>query len=89
MQKMSADLMHFGGDTWLVLVDWFSNFTLAKKLGRTGGTDRVIEKLRKIFLTFGFCQFLKTDDNPEFQDRFQDWARKAGIVTSFSREWEM
>ena len=42
-QKMSADMMHFGGDTWLV--------TFAKKLGRVGGTDRVIEKLRKIFFT--------------------------------------
>ena len=31
------------------MVDWFSNFTFAKKLGRVGGTDRVIEKLRKIF----------------------------------------
>ena len=40
---MSADMMHFGGDTWLV--------TFAKKLGRVGGTDRVIEKLRKIFFT--------------------------------------
>ena len=64
------------------MVDWFSNFTFAKKLGRTGGTDRVKEKLRKIFLTFGFCQFLKTDGGPEFRDKFQDWARKAGIVTS-------
>ena len=84
MQKMSADLMHFGGNTWLILVDWFSNFTFAKKLGRVGGTDKVIEKMKKIFLTFGFVQYLKTDDGPEFRGRFQDWARKAGIVTTNS-----
>merc|ERR1712020_565122 len=81
---MSADLMHFDGNTWLVLVDWFSNFTFAKKLGRVGGTDKVIEKMKKIFLTFGFVQYLKTDDGPEFRGRFQDWARKAGIVTTNS-----
>ena len=84
MQKMSADLMHFGGNTWLVMVDWFSNFTFAKKLGRVGGTDKVIEKMKKIFLTFGFVQYLKTDDGPEFRGRFQDWARRAGIVTTNS-----
>ena len=84
MQKMSADLMHFGGDTWLVMVDWFSNFTFAKKLGRVGGTDKVIKKMKKIFLTFGFVQNLKTDNGPEFRGRFQEWARKAGIVTTYS-----
>ena len=84
MQKMSADLMHFDGNTWLILVDWFSNFTFAKKLGKIGGTDKVIEKMKKIFFTFGFCQFLKTDDGPEFRGRFQDWAKKVGIVTTKS-----
>ena len=84
MQKMSADLMHFEGITWLIMVDWFSNFTFAKKLGRVGGTDKVIEKMKKIFLTFGFAQNLKTDDGPEFRDRFQTWARRMGMVHSNS-----
>ena len=30
MEKMSADLCHFEGDPWLVLVAWYSNFTFAK-----------------------------------------------------------
>ena len=84
MEKMSADLCHFDGDTWLVLVDWFSNFTFAKNLGKTGGTDKVIKKLRKIFFTFGLCNFLKTDAGPEWRGRFQEWATQAGIVTSYS-----
>ena len=87
MQKMSADLMHFDGNTWLVLVDWFSNFTFAKKLGKIGGTDKVIEKMKKIFFTFGFPQFLKTDFGPEFRGRFQQWAEKLGIVTTNSSAW--
>ena len=65
MEKMSADLCHFDGDTLLILVDWFSNFTFAKNLRKTGGTDKVIKKLREIFFTFRFCNFLKTDAGPE------------------------
>ena len=84
MEKMSADLCHFEGDTWLVLVDWYSNFTFAKNLGKTGGTDKVIKKLRKIFFTFGFAKCLKTDAGPEFRGRFQEWAEEAGITTSYS-----
>ena len=54
MQKMSANLMHFDGNTWLILVDWFSNFTFAKKLGKIGGTDKVIEKMKKSFSPLDF-----------------------------------
>ena len=60
MQKMSSDLFHFGSDTWLILVDWYSNFSFAKKLGRTGGTDKVIKKLKNIFFQQGFCEQLRT-----------------------------
>ena len=84
MEKMSADLCHFEGDPWLGLVDWYSNFTFAKNLGKTGGTDKVIKKLRKIFFTFGFAKCLKTDAGPEFRGRFQEWAEEAGITTSYS-----
>ena len=79
MQKMSYDPFHFGSDTWLILVDWYSNFSFAKKLGWTGGTEKVIHKLRKIFFQHGFCEQLRTDDGQEYRQSFQRWCRRAGI----------
>ena len=68
---MSSDLFHFGPNTWLILVDWFSNFSFVKKLGRSEGTDKVIKKLKKIFLQHGFCEQLRTDCGPEYRQSFQ------------------
>ena len=53
MQKISADLFHFGSHVWLILVDWFSNFSFAKKLGQSGSTDLVIKKMKNIILRQG------------------------------------
>ena len=80
MQKMSSDLFHFGSSTWLILVDWFSNFSFAKKLDRTGGTDKVIKKLKKIFFQHGFCEQLRKDCGPEYRQSFQKWCRRAGLT---------
>ena len=55
-QKCSADLFHFFGVTWLILVDWFSRFSFAKALGRTGGTDRVIHKMQHFFFNWDFVR---------------------------------
>ena len=56
-------------------MDWFSNFSFAKKLGHSGSTDLVIKKIKKIFLRHGFCEQLRTD----FGQSFQAWCRRAGI----------
>ena len=78
-KKMTSDLFHVRANTWLILVDWFSNFSFAKKLGHSGGTDLVIKKMKKIFLRHGFCEQLRTDNGPEYRLRFQAWCRRAGI----------
>ena len=84
MQKMSSDLLHFGSDTWLILVDWYSNFSFAKKLGWTGGTQKVIHKLRKIFFQPGFCEQLRTEDGLEYRQSFQRLCKRAGIDVTHS-----
>ena len=45
MEKMSTDLFHFGGNTYLILVDWFSAFPFVRNLGRTSSTLKVIRKI--------------------------------------------
>ena len=79
-KKMSADVFRFGPHFWLILVDWFSNFSFAKKLGQSGSTDLVIKKMKKIILRHGWREQLRTDFGTEFRQRFETWCRRAGIV---------
>ena len=84
MQKISCDIFHHSGNSWLIVTDWFSGFPFAKKLGHTSSTDQVIKKLNKIFMTFGYPTHLRSDGGPEFRDSFQKWARRAGIQSTHS-----
>ena len=88
MEKMSAKLFHFGPHVWLFLVDWFSNFSFAKKLGQSGSTDLVIKKMKKIFLRHGWVEQLRTDFGPEFCLRFKTWCRRAGILLAHSSAYD-
>ena len=84
MEKMSTDLFHFGGNTYLILVDWYSGFPMVRNLGRSSSTSKVIRKLRKIFLTYGFCTKLKSDFGPEYRQTFQRWCDEVGIELVYS-----
>ena len=84
MQKVSCDIFHHGGNSWLIMTDWFSGFPFAKKLGVSSSTEQVIKKLNKIFMMFGYPTHLRSDGGPEFRDSFQKWARRAGIQSSHS-----
>ena len=87
MEKISTDIFHFDGLCWLIVNDWFSNFTFVKKLGKSETTEVVISKMKKIFLLCGFPEKLKSDDGPCYRGRFQSWAQQCGIVTSLSSAW--
>ena len=87
MEKMSTDLFHFGGNTYLILVDWFSAFPFVRNLGRTSSTLKVIRKLRKIFLAYGFCTKLKSDFGPEYRQTFQRWCDEVGIELVYSSSY--
>ena len=84
MEFGGLDLYHFGGNTWLLFVDFFSGKPLIKNLGKNSSTDQVIKRLRKWFLEFGFVRKLRCDGGPELRGRFQDWCRKAGIKVEVS-----
>ena len=84
MEFGGIDLYHFGGNTWLLFVDFFSGKPLIKNLGKNSSTDQVIKRLRKWFLEFGFVRKLRCDGGPELRGRFQDWCKKAGIKVEVS-----
>ena len=70
MEKISTDLFHFRGKTFLILIDWFSGYPFVKDLGRSSSTQKVIKKMRKIFLEQGFPRTLKADYGPEYRVTF-------------------
>ena len=84
MEFGGLDLYHFGGNTWLLFVDFFSGKPLIKNLGKHSSTDQVIKRLRKWFLEFGFPRKLRCDGGPELRGRFQEWCTKAGIKVEVS-----
>ena len=88
MEKVSCDIFHHGGINWLILCDWYSGFSFAKRLGVTSGTDQVIHKLQKIFMMFGYQEFLRSDTGPHFRDSFQRWCRRAGIQSTHSSAYK-
>ena len=59
MEFGGLDLYHFGGNTWLLFVDFSSGKPLIKNLGENSSTDQVIKRLRKWFLEFGFVRKLR------------------------------
>ena len=53
MERVAIDLFHFGGNTYLLMVDAFSNYPMVKMFGKSSGTDKVIKQVSKWFDTFG------------------------------------
>ena len=87
MEKISTDLFHFRGKTFLILIDWFSGYPFVKDLGRSSSTQKVIKKMRKIFLEQGFPRTLKADYGPEYRVTFGKWCKDAGIELIHSSAW--
>ena len=79
MERLSTDLFHFRGKTFLILIDWFSGYPFVKDLGRSSSTQKVIKKMRKVFLEQGFPRTLKADFGPEFRLAFGKWCKDVGI----------
>ena len=70
MEKVSVDIFHHGGKSWLILTDWFSGLPFAKKLGASSRTEAVIGKLTKVFNMVGYPIHLRSDRGPEFRESF-------------------
>ena len=73
--KVGADLFHFDGDEYLLLVDYYSNYVLVCPLAETHSHD-VIAVLEEQFSQYGIPDVLFTDNGPQFSShRFREFAR--------------
>ncbi|XP_026319414.1 uncharacterized protein K02A2.6-like [Hyposmocoma kahamanoa] len=70
----------FEGKYWFVLADAFSKWVEIKPMNQIT-TSKLCEELDSIFTTFGFPQFLVSDNGPQFTSQeFQDYCRDKGIL---------
>ena len=75
-EKVGADLCEFGGHTYLVLVDYYSNFIEVDHLKETTSA-MVITRFKSHFARYGIPDVLFTDNGPQFSShQFCDFSDK-------------
>ena len=63
-QCVCADFFHYKGVNYLVIVDRYSNWPIVEKT--SGGSQGLIDSLRRSFVTYGIPDELSSDGGPEF-----------------------
>ena len=64
-QKVGADLFELKGESFLIVIDYFSRYAELCKLSRTTSPD-VIVHLKSMFARHGIPELLKSDNGPQF-----------------------
>ena len=78
-QKVGADLFEFRGATYLVLIDYFSNFVEVDSLSSLS-TSQVVRCLSSQFARYGVPEVLISDNGPQFaSEEFRTFARRLDI----------
>jgi RNase H-like domain found in reverse transcriptase/Reverse transcriptase (RNA-dependent DNA polymerase)/Integrase zinc binding domain/Integrase core domain len=87
MERVHADLFHFEGKTFLVIVDSFSKWIDVSLLLKADATT-VIRRFLDFFSNFGLCKLLVTDNGPPFRSReLTSFMEKKGIKVKHSPEY--
>ena len=79
MERCGLDLFTFESKTYGLLVDTYSQFTFVKEFRKTPDTVMVTNWLESIFLTAGFCKYLRSDGGPQMWGGLEDYCRRAKI----------
>ena len=82
-EELSSDLFHYGGRTYLLVVDRYSGFVWTVQLKNQDAAS-VIKEMSKIFDDFGLPFRLRTDNGPCYRSEFSEFCERNGIqhVTS-------
>ncbi|VDI23401.1 Hypothetical predicted protein [Mytilus galloprovincialis] len=77
--KIGMNLFEIKGNPYLVVIDYFSNFTEVDYLSKTT-SSQVITILKKQFARFGIPTTIVSDNGPQFSsDEFRQFTTKWGI----------
>ena len=76
---ISADIFHYGGTNYLVVVDRYSSFPFVRHIPRMT-TNAVTEILMdRLFFEYGFPSTIMTDNGPQFRTTFEAFCKNLSI----------
>ena len=84
MERIGVDLFKYSGDTYLVMIDYFSHFPLIKKFGKSSSTAKVIKAMGKWFDLYGYPRHCRHDGGGEFRTKFKEYLHHVGIRSELS-----
>lgn len=67
-EKVGIDLFQLSGETYVMLVDYFSKWPVVKSLSVTS-SKAVIQCIREVFADFGIPEVIVSDNGPQFSCR--------------------
>ncbi len=87
MERVHADLFHFEGKTFLLIVDSFSKWIDVSLLSKSDAKS-VNKQILHFFSNFGICKLLVTDNGPPFSSReFENCMSNEGVKIKHSPEY--
>ena len=79
-QKIGTDLFHYKGNTYLVLIDYFSRYPEVHKLQSTTSYS-IINAMKTVFARFGIPELLVSDNGPQYTSQeFNHFAKQYGFT---------
>lgn len=84
--KVGSDIFELNGQSYLLLVDYYSKFVEVEKLSGNTTSTKIINIMKSIFARFGVPQILVTDGGPQYtSENFKAFSEQWGfkhILTS-------
>lgn len=74
-QKIGADLLTFNSQTFLSIVDYYSRWIEIIHLNKTTANS-VVNKCKQLFAVHGIPEILVSDNGPQFQGDFKEFAEE-------------
>lgn len=79
MAKIAADIFKAKKNDYLLIVDYYSNITVVKKL-RSYNAKSIIEQFNDIFMIYGLPTVMVSDNGPSFASKeFEEFLQKCTI----------
>ena len=79
MDHVDIDLFDYGGKDWLVMADRFSGYPFVHLLKQGKSTEKVVGVMLQWFLAYGFPKRARSDNGPQFRDKFKEFCMAHNI----------
>ena len=84
-QIVGTDLFHLKGNTYILVVDYFSRYVEVALLMSSQSSQDVIKALKSIFARHGVPEVVRSDNGPQYSSgEFQKFAKDWGFQSSIS-----